>query len=166
VSLFPDKPNAKNYKTRESSVVEFVKANFSQFDWVIDRAIQDGCSKRRPDAIVDLGYQVLIVEVDEHQHTDYDCSCENKRIMMLSEDVGHRPIVFLRFNPDNYKTPDKNITSCWGITEKGMCVIKKNKRAEWESRLDVLKQQIEYWSALENAIDKTVEIVHLFYDTI
>ena len=60
------------------------------------------CSKRRPDLFLDLGYQILIIEIDENQHLDYDCSCENKRIMELSQDVGHKPIVFIRFNPDEY----------------------------------------------------------------
>jgi hypothetical protein len=52
--------------------------------------------------MVDLGSHLLIIEVDENKHSSYDCSCENKRLMLLSQDVGHRPIVFLRFNPDDY----------------------------------------------------------------
>ena len=39
--------------------------------------------------------------------------------MELSQDVGYRPIIFIRFNPDNYKTNLKNITSCWGLNKKG-----------------------------------------------
>jgi len=46
----------------------------------------------------DLGTHILIVEIDENAHAVYDCSCENKRLMELSQDVGHRPIVFIRFN--------------------------------------------------------------------
>ena len=55
---------------------------------------------RRPDLMVDLGYQVVIIEIDENQHISYDCSCENKRLMQLSQDVGHRPVVFIRVHPD------------------------------------------------------------------
>lgn len=76
--------------------------NFPDFTWITDKTIQDGCSLRRPDLFLDLGYQVVIVEIDENQHDGYDCSCENKRIMQLSLDVDHRPIVFIRFNPDDY----------------------------------------------------------------
>ena len=36
-----------------------------------------------------------------------DCSCENKRIMEISQDLGHRPIVFIRFNPDEYNKNGK-----------------------------------------------------------
>jgi hypothetical protein len=82
--MFPDQPNARNYKTKERSVVEFVTTTFPQFSWQADRRIADGCSRRRPDLFLDMGYQIIIVEVDENQHQDYDCSCENKRLMELS----------------------------------------------------------------------------------
>lgn len=64
--------------------------------------------------LLDLGYQIVIIEVDENQHVDYDCSCQNKRIMELSQDNWHRLIVFIRFNPDDYKKDGINIPSCWG----------------------------------------------------
>ena len=114
----------------------------------------------------DLGYQVIIVEVDENQHGTYDCSCENKRIMQLSQDVGHRPLIFIRFNPDAYiNSNGEKITSCWGTTPKtGILKIKNNKIDEWNNRLEELKSQIEYWTNDENKTDKTVETIQLFYD--
>jgi hypothetical protein len=112
--------------------------------------------------LLDLIDQVIIVEVDENQHIDYDCSCENKRIMELSQDLAHRPIVFIRFNPDEYQKGDSTITSCWGKTQKGICVVKKSKKVEWEQRLHTLGETIEYW--LKHRTDKTVEIIQLFYD--
>jgi hypothetical protein len=68
--------------------------------------------------LLDLGYQVIIIEVDENQHTEYDCSCENKRTMQLSQDLGHRPIVFIRFNPDDYEKDGTSVTSCWFVNGK------------------------------------------------
>jgi hypothetical protein len=162
--LFPDKPVSRNYKTKEYSVVEFVKNIFPDLNWIADKIISGGCSKRRPDLILDLGYQVIIVEIDENQHIDYDCSCENKRIMELSQDLGHRPIVFIRFNPDDYEKNKKNITSCWGQDKKGLCVIKRLKQNEWKQRLNTLENQIIYWINPSNATNKTIEIIQLFYD--
>jgi hypothetical protein len=52
----------------------------------------------------------LIIEVDENKHDNYDCSCENKRIMLISQDLGHRPVVLLRFNPDGYLKDGKKIS--------------------------------------------------------
>jgi hypothetical protein len=142
MNLFPDKPVSRNYKTKEYSVVEYVKTNFSHLTWISDKTIQDGCSKRRPDLFLDMGYQIIIIEIDENQHIDYDCSCENKRIMELSQDVGHRPIIFIRFNPDDYTNQDKKISSCWGVNKNGICTIKKSKKKEWDERLNALKDQI------------------------
>jgi hypothetical protein len=40
--------------------------------------------------------------------------------MEISQDVGHRPLVFIRFNPDDYKKKDgKNVLSCWKILKTG-----------------------------------------------
>jgi hypothetical protein len=164
MNMFPDKPVSRNYKTKEYAVVEYVKNKFPTFDWVTDKQISGGCSKRRPDLLLDLGYQIIIIEIDENQHTDYDCSCENKRIMELSQDVGHRPIVFIRFNPDEYEKNEEKITSCWGLNKTGICVVRKTKQDEWNERLSCLEKALLYWSNPENTTNKTIEAIHLFYD--
>jgi hypothetical protein len=162
VYLFPDKPISKNYKTKEKTVVDFVKTEFPEQDWVWNRRIQDGCSRRQPDLILDLGFQVVIIEVDENQHRN-GYSCENKRVMELSLDVGHRPIVFIRFNPDSYKTSGKVVKSCWGMNNKThTCRVNPGKKQEWNDRLDKLCETIEYWANTQTS--KTIETVHLFYD--
>jgi hypothetical protein len=163
IYTFPEKPITINYKTKESAVVQYILKEFPNCTWRADKRVVDGCSKRRPDLIIDLGYQVVIIEIDEDCHKDYDCSCENKRIMELSQDIGHRPLIFIRFNPDSYELDGKKITSCWGINEKGLCSIKKNKEKEWTSRLLALKTQTQYWLEPNNTTNKTVEVIQLFY---
>jgi hypothetical protein len=162
--MYPDKPVSRNYKTKEFAVVEYVKDRFPNLDWIADKKVIGGCSKRRPDLLLDLGYQVLMIEVDENQHIQYDCSCQNKRVMELSQDVGHTPIVFIRFNPDDYKKGDVKVTSCWGNDTKGICMVKKFKKSEWEKRLDTLREQIDYWINPVNKTSKTVETIQLYYD--
>ena len=164
INMFPDKPVSRNYKTKEYTVVEFVKTTFPDLSWISDKRIFNGCSRRRPDLLLDLGYQVIIIEIDENQHIDYDCSCENKRIMELSQDVGHRPIVFIRFNPDDYEKHGIIISSCWGQNKKGLCVVKKTKNNEWKERLNSLENHINYWINPENTTNKTIETIQLFYD--
>jgi hypothetical protein len=165
INLFPDQCVSRNYKTKERKVVEYITTNFPDFTWTIDKNITGGCSKRRPDLILDLGYQIIITEVDEHQHNKYDCSCENKRIMELSQDVGHRPIIFIRFNPDAYTNKKgEMINSCWSFDKNGLCIIKKTKKNEWENRLFTLNEQIQYWTNSHNITTKTIEIIQLFYD--
>jgi hypothetical protein len=163
VNLFPNEPNARNYKTKEKAVAEHVCSIFTECTWITDKKIQDGCSKKRPDLLLDLGMQVIIIEVDENQHIDYDCSCENKRLMELSQDVGHRPLVFIRFNPDGYHTADGRVPSCWSYNKTGVCVVKRENERVWNERLAVLDEQIRYWR--ENVTDKTVEVVQLFYNS-
>jgi hypothetical protein len=164
VNMFPDESIVRNYKTKEYFVVEYIKNKFPFFDWVSDKKIIDGCSKRRPDLLLDLGYMIIIIEVDENQHIDYDCSCENKRIMELSQDLGHRPTIFIRFNPDEYKNGHEKISSCWTLNKKGICVLKKSKKDEWIKRLETLVSIVKYWTNSENFIDKTIKIIQLFYD--
>lgn len=56
----------------------------------------------------------MIVEVDENQHETYDCTCENKRVMALFQDLGSRPLVMIRFNPDEYTTMNgRDVKSCF-----------------------------------------------------
>ena len=71
-----------------------------------------------------------MVEVDENKHDTYYCSCENKRIMQLSLDLGHRPIILIRFNPDQYYSNGTKIKSLWHINAKGICVVGKSKQTE------------------------------------
>lgn len=164
VHMFPGKPVSRNYKTKEFEVVSFVKNTFQEVTWRADKKVEGGCSRRRPDILVDLGYQVVIIEVDENQHIGYDCSCENKRIMELSKDVDHRPIVFIRFNPDDYLVAGVNQSSCFHINSKGFCAVKKSKQNEWRSRLLSLQETIQYWLQPCHRTEKLVEIVELFFD--
>ena len=164
VNLFPDKPITRNYKTKEKNVVDNVIKTFQNFTWVSDKKVQNGCSKRRPDLLLDMGSHIIIVEIDENAHTDYDCSCENKRLMELSQDLGFRPIVFIRFNPDDYLDKlGKKIKSCWKTNKaNGLIVLDSKKIKEWDDRINSLVEQINYW--VKNPTGKTVEIIELFYN--
>ena len=164
MNLFPNEKVSRNYKTKEVATSNYIKAEFPDMDWICDKQINNGCSKKRPDLLLDLGYQVLIIEIDENQHNNYDCSCENKRLMELSQDLNHRHIIFIRFNPDDYVDNTKKITSCWGINGKGICDVKKSKKKEWNERLNILKDTVNYWIDEKNKTNKTIEVVELFYD--
>jgi hypothetical protein len=163
INICPEIKVSRNYKTKEKEVVDKIKEKFPDFTWVSDKKVEDGCSKRRPDLLLDMGDYIIIIEVDENKHTDYDCSCENKRLMELSQDLQHRPIVFIRFNPDSYINQDGNkITSCWRTNKQGVMQIMKTRMSEWEERINILNQQIQYW--IDNKTNKTIEIIQLFYD--
>eukprot|EP00122_Pirum_gemmata_P001779 Pgem_evm1s1605 len=75
---------------------------------ITDQKVKGGCSKRRPDIGIDLYTHVIIIEIDEDQHKTYDYSCEQNRVIQLSEDFNNRKIIFIRVNPDKYQ--DENGT--------------------------------------------------------
>lgn len=82
--------------------------------------------------------------------------------MQVSQDLHYRPLVFIRFNPDDYLDESgKKIQSCWKAAD-GVCSVKLNKVAEWEQRLNSLKESLHYW--ISNKTEKTVEVVQLYYD--
>jgi hypothetical protein len=45
--------------------------------------------------------------------------------------------------------------------KSGLLNIVKSKEKEWEHRIAVLKDQINYW--IHNVTEKTIETVELFY---
>ncbi len=161
IHLFPENKITTNYKTKEKYVVDYIKTKFNGYDWIYDKKIYDGCSKRRPDLLLDLGFHILIIEIDENQHIKYDTTCENKRLMEISKDLNHRNIVFIRFNPDKYyDEKNETIDSCWKINKKGLLQIKDTYK--WNERLENLSEKINYW--INNHNDKMITIENLFFD--
>lgn len=164
INIFPDNSIVRNHKTKERVIADYIREQFPEYTIILDKCIENGCSLRRPDIFIDFGGFVLVIEIDENQHETYDCSCENKRLMELFRDAGNRPMVMIRFNPDDYNDhKNKKITSCWGYTkDKGLCIIKKTKQKEWQHRLDILSKHIRYFC--ENRIDKEIHVENIFYD--
>ena len=160
VTIKSNNPVIRNYKIKEKAVDDYIKINFSNFDWKDDRTITDGCSKQRPDKLLDLGYQVIIVEIDEDQHKYYDKICENKRMMEISRDLGHRDIIFIRFNPDGYTDENNNkICSCWENKDRQLQIKSQN---EWNNRLKKLEEEINYW--INNNSNMIIKVIKLYYD--
>ncbi|CAM9807982.1 unnamed protein product, partial [Phaeothamnion confervicola] len=91
--------------------------NITTWEHYGDCAVKGGCSKRRPDLRLELGVFTLIVEIDEEQHKNR--SCEEKRIGELFQDLGNRPLVVIRFNPDKYTregATHQGVFSCGTLT--------------------------------------------------
>ena len=165
IYTFPDKQVSRNYKTKESYVVDHIKKTFPILNLITDKKIKNGTSKRRPDILLDLEYQIIIIEIDENQHRDYNCSCENKRLMEISKDLNHRNIIFIKFNPDDYiNSKGIKINSCWTLNKLGILVVSDTYKNEWNKRLQLLCDQINYWNNPINRTNKILEIIELFYD--
>ena len=64
------------------------------------------CGRERPDFQIDCGGHFVYIEVDENQHQSYTCECEQIRMINLVNIRGI-PVTFIRYNPDKYKSIDK-----------------------------------------------------------
>ena len=154
--LNPDDPRIKNYKTKEHVYMTALLEKFPQFK--LDKTINGGCSKRRPDGFLDLLTHVIIIEIDENEHKSYDDTCNNRRTMELSQDVGHRPIVFIRLNPDSYTLDDKRINGSFSLTKTGeLKVVKK----EFNKRLNSLIVSVE--THMNTKPEKTISVEYLYF---
>lgn len=163
VNMFPDVKIARNYKTKENTVKQFINTEYPEYKWKFDTIIKLGSSHRRPDIFVDVSTHIIIIEIDEDQHNHIQEICENRRLMEISRDLNHRPITVIRFNPDSYIDISGNkINSCWRCDSKGNINISNTKKIEWNDRLNQLKKRIDF--SLINSYDKTLHIEYLFYD--
>jgi hypothetical protein len=75
-----------------------------------DTIINNGsCGKERPDRIYDLDDKIVVIECDEDQHRYRPCECEQTRMVNIGQSFGGLPVLFLRWNPDDYspKNPRK-----------------------------------------------------------
>jgi hypothetical protein len=72
-------------------VADYIQFYFGdRYEISRDKRIKGGSSKRRPDIYMDTGDKIVIVEVDEFQHTSYNNNCEIARVNELFLDVGFR----------------------------------------------------------------------------
>jgi EsV-1-7 cysteine-rich motif len=158
---FPDNNISRIYKVKERHVTDFIEKEFPK-EFIFDKVIEGGCSKRRPDAFKDCGTHSIIIEVDENQHKTYEEICENKRTMELFRDLANRPIIFIRFNPDSYMDKNNNrIKSCFKMNKKTEVPSILSKNA-WNIRLLELKETIK--NNIINIPEKEVHNINLFYN--
>ena len=113
------RPDSQPYtKTAEHAVRQRLESSFPDVHWVHDRTVdtKSQCTRKRPDFLTyatqgDKAWAVL-VECDEHQHR-YN-TCEEKRMMEVSQDIGDwktgLPAVWIRFNPHTYYQDGKRVT--------------------------------------------------------
>ena len=126
---------------------------------ILYKTIDNGCSRRRPDGFIECLTHSIIIEIDEDQHVGYETMCDNKRTMQLFEDLGARPVIFIRLNPDSYKLDGKTIKGCFSRSKSGeLKLIKK----ELSTRFNTLQETVE--AAMSNGVpDKELTHIKLYY---
>ena len=114
-NLFPESKITINYKVKEKTVSNFIKETFPDYNWIFDKVIKNGISKRRPDVLLELSTHYIIVEIDEEQHSEYGYISESNRIKDIRKDIDYKDVVFIRFNTDSYTNSDNIITDDFRI---------------------------------------------------
>ena len=74
-----------------------------------DEIIDVKCGKERPDFVFDCNTHYIVLEVDEDQHRGRLCSCEQVRMVNISQTLMGTPVIFIRYNPDMFKVDGLSI---------------------------------------------------------
>ena len=93
----------------------------------------------------DFGTHKLYIEVDENQHKSYCEVGEINRMKNIYMDDGGIPVIFIRYNPDNYQINGKKQDTC-------------QKKREVE-----LVKWIKYYQQFENIQGYNLSVQYLFY---
>jgi hypothetical protein len=121
------------------------------YTFILNSRFKGAKSKKIPDMHIILKTHMIVIEVDEYQHTKPVYFCrqkhepEDERISQLMSDINGLPLVVIRFNPDDY-TDDK------GKLHPPLIYIKKN---------EVMVRHSEYYR-----IDQLLAKVSTFIKTI
>ena len=159
--LHPETEGALKYKMKETHLYRALIAAFPDHPLVWDKRIEGGCSARRPDFRWECLTHSIVVECDEQQHTHgegYAQECENRRTMEIWLDLGSRPLVLIRFNPDGY-VDDRGIRIRSCFKDDGSVVS-----GEWNVRFATLKSEITTWLQ-EVPLKEAVTQVNMYYSS-
>ena len=151
---YPDVNIPRQYKIKEHHLRDELKKKYPDVKLVFDKRIDRGCSLRRPDVRIERFTHTIIIECDENRHQGV--SCENKRMMELFQDLGNRPLVMLRFNPDRTSSGTEG---CFKRTKRNALSLN---RKEWNRRIKTLSDRIDHF--LTQIPTKEITLEHLFYE--
>ena len=130
---------------KEWAIVRYLRKIIdTPFEYDSSKMLQ-GCSKKRPDIYFELNKHCVIVEVDEHQHREYEDSCECARINEIVNGIGGKSVIIIRYNPDTIKNNGKKIN------------IKQHERLEL--LIKTIKKELT-----KDYDEFIVKIIQLYYD--
>ena len=168
LSIKPNDNRLKNFVRKEIYVLAelerrlpWLQSSAVTFLW--DMGVDGTCKGRRPDLLCDFGSYVLIIEVDEDQHLGNCVSSEKAKMNYIWEQLGNRPMGFIRFNPDAY-TDDMGETHKSAFVNYKVSNGERRVRAtycgEFEQRMECFTNKVE-----EMVINEIEKVEFLYYDT-
>jgi hypothetical protein len=137
----------KHQKLKESVVCNYLQENIKDIEpSSFDKTIVNDCDiKNRPDIVYEVKTHVVVIEIDEGQHKGYCPEGEVNRMKNIYTAYGgEMPVVFVRYNPDNFRV--------------GGNVVK----IPVEKRLDIMSKWVR--KAIDQVPESPISIVYLYYD--
>jgi len=80
------------------------------------------CGKYRVDFTFERPTKVVLLECDEHQHSEYNRRCELVRQAQVSLGFGGLPVHWIRYNPDSFRL---NGIACMATTQERESILLK-----------------------------------------
>lgn len=108
ISCRPNIPNIRLEK--QNKIKQFLDSQNIIYE-SCDKIYDIQCGKERPDFIISSlnGLYKIILEVDENQHKSYEETCECVRMVNIYNQMEGQKVIFIRYNPDDFKTKGKKI---------------------------------------------------------
>ena len=97
----PEKAS-KRILVQQTKVKNYLDQNnfvYNSTDIMLDKGM---CGKERPDFVFEKDTCCIILEVDEHQHSNIAYKCEQERMFNIAQSCKGSQTLFIRYNPDNY----------------------------------------------------------------
>ena len=96
--------NIKDSRTKEINIVDIIKNQFKNINWICNKPLK---SLYRPDMYTIINNNILMIEVDENQHKNYDQILEEQRIDTIYKELNKKNMTIIRINPDSYIDSNK-----------------------------------------------------------
>jgi hypothetical protein len=135
---------------KQREVVQFIDYEVAP-EWPytsVDRVppgLKDCGDKERPDVLWDtVADRIVILEVDENQHKERPCDCEQTRMVNISQALGAPHTIWIRYNPDAFVGASRSYTQT--------------------RRLAILKEWVVWCLSTTTPMEYTIGVVHLFFD--
>jgi len=140
----------KDCRTKEKNIIDNILNSYKEYNWIHNKQLKCGF---RPDMLTKINNKLtLLIEIDEHQHKNYNPSKDDKRTKSIFEEIKTKNIVMIRINPDEYKDK-KNLYH--------EPINKSNE--EFNKRVNIIIETIKAEIEKKNN-DKSTNIIKLFYD--
>ena len=137
----------RRQKVKEIRILNILKCEYGEpHEYNVRVSSKCGCKNSEEKEFgYDFGTHKLYIEVDENQHKSYCELGEINRMKNIYMDDGGVPVIFLRYNPDNYQINGK-----------------KQNTSQQKREVELVKW-VKYYQNVDNIQGYDLSVQYLFY---